>query len=250
MLTIMYEFWKDIQSVSFLFALCSAGNSLQEQLPEEVEPQFEAKYHEVGIVKEGNRITGAIVKEGTVQNDTEWRYVSYEEFLSLVKRREIKHLQWDEDKNRIALRKAKVNSSIENIHSVDSYFKHDVIFNCRPDKNTIPCAICNILQVDKVDTITMLIASGEKTDKLFQLIQQFVTAEPKPIKYTNSIRVILPFHQFQNFVITLIQKRFQVSYCMETAENFTLQHAYKNKIPKKFRESPEFVYEQVRRMIL
>ncbi len=246
----MYEFWKDIQSVSFLFALCSAGNSLQEQLPEEVEPQFEAKYHEVGIVKEGNRITGAIVKEGTVQNDTEWRYVSYEEFLSLVKRREIKHLQWDEDKNRIALRKAKVNSSIENIHSVDSYFKHDVIFNCRPDKNTIPCAICNILQVDKVDTITMLIASGEKTDKLFQLIQQFVTAEPKPIKYTNSIRVILPFHQFQNFVITLIQKRFQVSYCMETAENFTLQHAYKNKIPKKFRESPEFVYEQVRRMIL
>ena len=246
----MYEFWKDIQSVSFLFALCSAGNSLQEQLPEEVEPQFEAKYHEVGIVKEGNRITGAIVKEGTVQNDTEWRYVSYEEFLSLVKRREIKHLQWDEDKDRIALRKAKVNSSIENIHSVDSYFKHDVIFNCRPDKNTIPCAICNILQVDKVDTITMLIASGEKTDKLFQLIQQFVTAEPKPIKYTNSIRVILPFHQFQNFVITLIQKRFQVSYCMETAENFTLQHAYKNKIPKKFRESPEFVYEQVRRMIL
>ncbi len=245
----MYEFWKDIQSVSFLFALCSAGNSLQEQLPEEVEPQFGAKYHEVGIVKEGNRITGAIVKEGTMQNDTEWRYVSYEEFLSLVKRREIKHLKWDEDKNRMVLRKAKVNSVIENITSVESYFKHDVIFNCKPSKDKIPCAICNILQVDKVDTITMLIASGEKTDKLFQLIQQFVTIEPKPIKYINSIRVILPFNQCKNFITTLARNGYKVSYCMETAENFTLQHAYKNKIPKKFRESPEFVYEQVRRMI-
>lgn len=246
----MYEFWKDIQSVSFLFALCSAGNSLQEQLPEEVEPQFGAKYHEVGIVKEGNRITGAIVKEGTMQKDTEWRYVSYEEFLSLVKRREIKHLKWDEDKNRMVLRKAKVNSVIENITSVESYFKHDVIFNCKPSEDKIPCAICNILQVDKVDTITMLIASGEKTDKFFQLIQQFVTTEPKPIKYINSICVILPFNQCKNFITTLARNGYKVSYCMETAENFTLQHAYKNKIPKKFRESPEFVYEQVRRMIL
>lgn len=94
----------------------------------------------------------------------------------------------------MVLRKAKVNSAIENITSVDSYFKHDVIFNCKPGEKKIPCAICNILQVDKVDTLTMLIASGDKTDKIFQLIQQFVTAELKPIKYTNSIRVILPFH--------------------------------------------------------
>lgn len=245
----MYEFWKDIQSASFLFALCSAENSLQELLPEEFEPKFEANYHEVGIIKEGNAITGAIVKEGSVLDDTEWVCLTYEEFLSLVKKREIKHLQWDESKNRIALRKAKVNSSIENIHSVDSYFKHDVIFNCRPDKNTIPCAICNILQVDKVDTITMLLASGERTDSLFQLLQQFLTTEPKPIKYINSISVILLFNQFQNFVTTLNRKGFEVSYCMETAENFTLQHTYKNRIPKKFRESPEFVYEQVRKMI-
>lgn len=244
------NFLNEVLRYSFVPTMCGAENSLQELLPEEFDHELKARYHEVGIVKEGNRITGAIVKEGTVQKDTEWHFVSYEEFLSLVKRREIKHLQWDKDKNRIALRKAKVNSSIENIHSVDSYFKHDVIFNCRPDKNTIPCAICNILQVDKIDTITMLLASGERTDSLFQLIQQFVTAEPKPIEYTNSIRVILPFHQFQNFVTTLTQKRFQVSYCMESAENMTLQHAYKNKIPKKFRESPEFVYEQVRRMIL
>lgn len=243
------NFLNEVLKYSFVPTMCSIEGMLRERLHEEVEPQFEAKYHEVGIVKEGNRITGAIVKEGTVQKDTEWHYVSYGEFLSLVKRKEIKHLKWDEDRNRMVLRKAKVNSVIENITSVESYFKHDVIFNCKPGKDKIPCAICNILQVDKIDTITMLIASGEKTDKLFQLIQQFVTAEPKPIKYTNSIRVILPFHQFQNFVITLTQKRFQVSYCMETAENFTLQHAYKNKIPKKFRESPEFVYEQVRRMI-
>ena len=95
----------------------------------------------------------------------------------------------------------------------------------------------------------MLIASGDKTEVLFQLIQQFVTAEPKPIKYINSISVIIPFNQLKNFVTTLDVNGFKVSYCMESAENFTLQHAYKNKIPKQFRESPEFIYEQVRRMI-
>lgn len=243
------DFLNDVLRGSFVPTMCSAEDALRELLPEEFEPKFEANYHEVGIIKEGNAITGAIVKEGSVLDDTEWVCLTYEEFLSLVKKREIKHLQWDESKNRIALRKAKVNSSIENISSVDSYFKHDVIFNCRPDKNTIPCAICNILQVDKVDTITMLLASGERTDSLFQLLQQFITTEPKPIKYINSISVTLPFHQFQNFVTTLNRKGFRVSYCMESAENMTLQQVYKNSIPKKFRESPEFVYEQVRRMI-
>lgn len=243
------DFLNDVLKGSFVPTMCSAEDALREWLPEEFEPKFEAKYHEVGIIKEGNTITGAIVKEGSVLDDTEWVCLTYEEFLSLVKKREIKHLQWDKSKNRIALRKAKVNSSIENIHSVNSYFKHDVIFNCRPDKNTIPCAICNILQVDKVDTITMLLASGERTDSLFQLLQQFLTTEPKPIKYINSISVILPFNQFQNFVTTLNRKGFRVSYCMESAENMTLQQVYKNRIPKKFRESPEFVYEQVRRMI-
>lgn len=110
----------------------SVDDVLRELVPEEVEPQFEAKYHEVGIVKEGNKITSTIIKTGTIHDDTRWCYVPYDKFISLVKRKEIKHLQWDEDRNRITLRKTKVNSAIENIKSVDSFFKHDVIFNCKP----------------------------------------------------------------------------------------------------------------------
>lgn len=243
------NFLGDILSGSFVPTMCSAADALREIFPEDFDPEFDAKYHEVGIVKEGNSITSAIIKEGTVLDDTEWQYVSYDNFISLVKAKEIKYLKWDINKNRMILWKAEINSNIENITSVDSYFKHDVIFNCKPSKDKIPCAICNILQYNKVDTITMLMASGDKTEKLFQIVEQFTTVPPKPKRYYNSIEVIVPFNQFKDFVSKLDINGYKVSYCMESAENFTLRHAYQSKIPKHFRESPEFVYEQVRRMI-
>lgn len=106
-----------------------------------------------------------------------------------------------------------------------------------------------ILQFNRVDTIFMLIASGDRTDSLFRTIQQTIATSPKPKKCTNSIDVILSFNQFEHFVKTLDLNGFKISYCMESAENFTLRHACRNKIPKHFRESSEFIYEKVRRLI-
>lgn len=224
------NFLGNILMGSFMPTMCSATDALKEIFPEDFDPEFDAKYHEVGIVKEGNSIIDAIIKEGTVHCDTEWQYVSYDNFISLVKAKEIKHLKWDLNKNRMTLWKAEINSKIENITSVDSYFKHDVIFNCKPDGNKIPCAICNILQYNKVDTITMLMASGDKTEQLFRTIEQFVIVQSKPKMYCNSVEVIIPFSQLKDFIEMLAINGFKVSYCMESAENFTLRHAYKNEV--------------------
>lgn len=141
------DLFADVLKCSGVPTMCSGMDALKELFPEDFDPEFAAKYHEVGIIKEGDRITGAIIKTGSAFDDTKWLYVSYDEFISLVKEKEIKYLQWNTDRNRIALRKAEANSYIENINSIDSYFKHDVIFNCKPDSSTIPCAIlqfCNL----------------------------------------------------------------------------------------------------------
>ncbi len=61
-------------------------------LSEAYYPEFDSKYHEVGIVKADAGILGAIIKKGTSYSDTEWFFVSYEEFISMVKKMEIQHL--------------------------------------------------------------------------------------------------------------------------------------------------------------
>lgn len=212
-------------------------------------PEFDSKYHEVGIVKEHGSILGAIIKQGTVYSDTEWFFVSYEEFISMVKKMEIQHLLWSPDKNKMILRKAEVNYSIERINSIDAYFRYDVVFNCIPDSDRIPCAVCSILQVDGVDTIVMLMASGSKTECLFQFIQQTNGTEFKSTKFINSISAIVPFRHFEKFVHTLAVNSFNVSYCMESSDSNTLNCIYGSKIPKKFKESPKLIHEKVRQLI-
>lgn len=218
-------------------------------LPEMYYPEFDSKYHEVGIVKEDGSILGAIIKKGTTYSDTEWFFVSYEEFIFMVKKMEIQHLLWNFDKNKMRLRKAEVNSFIERINSVDSYFRYDVIFNCILDSDRIPCAVCSILQVEGIDTIVMLMASGSKTECLFQLIQQTSGTESKSRKFINSISVIVLFRHFEKFVHTLAANGFNVSYCMESSDNNTLNCIYGSKIPKKFKESPKFIHEKVRQLV-
>lgn len=218
-------------------------------LPEMYYPEFDSKYHEVGIVKEHGSILGAIIKQGTAYSDTEWFFVSYEEFISMVKKMEIQHLLWSPDKNKMILRKAKVNSSIERINSVDAYFRYDVIFNCIPDSDRIPCAVCSILQVEGIDTIVMLMASGSRTECLFQLMQQTNGTESKSTKFINSISAIVPFRYFEKFIHTLAANGFNVSYCMESSDNNTLNCIYGSKIPRKFRESPKLIREKVRQLV-
>lgn len=218
-------------------------------LPEMYYPEFDSKYHEVGIVKEDGSILGAIIKKGTTYSDTEWFFVFYEEFISMVKKMEIQHLLWNFDKNKMRLRKAEVNSFIERINSVDSYFRYDVIFNCILDSDRIPCAVCSILQVEGIDTIVMLMASGSKTECLFQLIQQTSGTESKSRKFINSISVIVLFRHFEKFVHTLAANGFNVSYCMESSDNNTLNYIYGSKIPKNFKESPKLIHEKVRQLV-
>jgi len=218
-------------------------------LPEVYYPEFDSKYHEVGIVKEQGSVLGAIIKKGTSYSDTEWFFVSYEEFIFMVKKMEIQHLLWNPNKNKMILRKAEINSSIERINSVDAYFRYDVVFNCIPDSARIPCAICSILQVDGIDTIVMLIASGSRTERLFQLIQQTGGTESKSRKFINSISAIVPFRHFENFVSTLAANGFNLSCCMESSDNNTLSCIYGSKIPKKFKESPRLIHEKVRQLV-
>lgn len=80
----MNFFFDDVLKYSFVPTMGSVEDMLREQLPEEFDPELKAKYHEVGIVREGNRITGAIIKEGTVmKTKTAWFFEKQKSILLL-----------------------------------------------------------------------------------------------------------------------------------------------------------------------
>ena len=143
------------------------------------------KYHEFGVTKENGKITGFFLKEGGVAVAGRPFFVSYQQFIELVKQGEVQQFYWNDStdsigvnvkedvgQGKVARWVRKAMKKVPEIKDFEEFLKRDVVFDYHWEHGVVPAAVLKITKTMLMNMITILMPYTEEVEQMHQKIER------------------------------------------------------------------------------
>ena len=173
--------------------------------------------HEVGIIKDGNRKVGVILKKGGISNNSPWLMGSMEQFYKSVKDGKVQYFDWDASKNKpiVSYTDEEIGElrrlGVEPLYGED-YFRRDLVFKKKYidliDKDIIYAKIISINEVPIMGDIVNVVFFGKKEliikqyERLRTLFDRTIMKECIKFSGNNITFAMNLYDVFDNKIIT------------------------------------------------
>ncbi len=204
------------------------------------------RYHEVGTVKEDGQVVGFFIKEGGVMDNADPFFVSYAQFVELVKKCEIQQLYWDHTLDDVGVdsdddfgreqmpkRAQRAVNKAPVAEDFDTFLQRDVTFNCDGSNGLIPAAVLYVSQVLFAKSVTIVIPSSEEVREMRSRL-----CEVRPVlksliqEKISLLNITMPMNMFEVMLETIDSLGYNLSYCTESARNALEQGFLNNAMPR------------------
>lgn len=221
------------------------------------------RYHEVGTVKEDDQVVGFFIKEGGIMDSAEPFFVSYAQFVELVKKCEIQQLYWDHTLDDIGVdfdddygqkemskRTKRAVDKAPVVEDFDTFIQRDVTFNCDDSNGLIPAAILFVSQVLFAKSVVVAIPSSEKVREMrSKLCEVRPVLKPLIQEKIGLLNITIPMNMFEVMLETIDSLGYNLSYCTESARNALEQGFLNNAMPRFVQLAPESSLAEVESVV-